>query len=155
MDPLAGLAEQDMTEVDTDFPLLPSAQYDMTVASMEVVESKNKPGNHNILVELATTEDVQAHESERILKAGHKVRSYYPLQNPDPNPSGFNFQENIARFIDAVMGTNKANRPNFDRTFGDYLNKPVVATIAIREREENGEKTGMFNNDVKKLAFPG
>jgi hypothetical protein len=75
------------------------------------------------------------------------------MQNPDPNPNGFDFRENIARFMDAVLGTNRTDRPAFDTTYSDYLNKEVIAVVSIREiTDETGSKTGMLANDVRRLS---
>tara|TARA_B100000131_G_C17877483_1_gene516856 strand:- start:152 stop:637 length:486 start_codon:yes stop_codon:yes gene_type:complete len=153
VDPLAALGEVDMTAVDTSMPLLPSGNYTTRVAQMEVAESKAKPGRFNLVVTLETTEDVQAHDSDRMLNAGWKLKQYYPMQAPDPNPSGFDYRENIARFMDAVLGTNRTNRPAFDTTYSDYLNREVNAVVSIREiTDDSGAKTGMLSNEVRRLS---
>tara|TARA_R100000808_G_scaffold11642_1_gene29703 strand:+ start:6561 stop:7046 length:486 start_codon:yes stop_codon:yes gene_type:complete len=152
-DPLAALGEVDMTSVDTSMPLLVPGTHVVRVAHMEVAESKAKPGRNNLVVTLETTEDIPAHESDRVLNAGWKLKQYYPMQNPDPNPNGFDFRENIARFMDAVLGTNRTDRPAFDTTYSDYLNKEVIAVVSIREiTDETGSKTGMLANDVRRLS---
>jgi len=149
VDPIAALGDVEFGDVDTSMPLLPSGMHKCRIEKIEVVDSKKVEGNKNMVVYFETLEDVIAHDSDRELKAGWKLRNYYPLQGSRDNPD-WDYRENIARLIDAVDGPPAPGEKRMGFDADRMLNAEVVLRIVVSEDKESG----ILRNEIKSVVHP-
>jgi len=162
LDPLDALGEIDFTSQDASAPLLPSGMHRLRIASIDTVDSKTTTGNKNALVEFQTVDEVQAHDSTKMVPAGWKLSSYYPLQHNAEaleaiargDKPKWNFLDNFTRLMDAVLGTTKETRPS-KIDLPSYVGEEVMAMVQVEEMKDSaGNGTGIMTNRVGKLSHP-
>ena len=132
-------------DVDTSIPLLPEADYLCVVQSSSIDPNKEKVG-HNWNMKLGTVDGATDIN-------GREVRPGFPLfvnnialQPRDGSTDPSAFRRGIASAIDAIFGTTKGNRPDFNRGLVDQaVGKTVIAHVVIDEYQGNSM------NKVKRL----
>lgn len=137
----------DLNAVDTSMPVLTEGLYELEVDDVSVKENKAGTGR-NLVVRFKTTQpatSVQGAErgEEHDINPGFPVSCYWPLQQSD-NPDAPDFLQRHAEFQDAVLGTEKGNRPQYN-PFA-YKGSKVIARIKVTKDETYG-----LGNDVKRL----
>lgn len=134
--PLAG--------VDTSIPLLPEADYPVQIKESTVDPNKDKTGlNWNI--KFATTEPTKSVDG-RDVKPGFPIFSVYALQAREDSKDAEAFKRQLGQAVDAIFGTSKDNRPDFNRELvNSAVGRPVIAHVFIDEYQGNQ------NNKIKRL----
>lgn len=149
--PLAAFGiDINLAGVETGMPILVTGHYPVEVDEVSVEDSKNTPGNRNLLVKMklagpATSIQGQKEGRTNDVKAGFPLRLYLPLQQSE-KPDAPDYRKRIAEFQDAVEGTDvKTRNPEFNPF--DYKGKIFVVQVAV----DNDPEFGMTNN-IKKLS---
>lgn len=125
------ILNQDLTDVDMSNPLLPKGDYPLEVKKVEQVESKNKPGNYLVKIQLATTEDYQSVSGEPIPK-GTYLFDQISL-TPTEKYTKLNIQKRCKAFRQACTGeTSGAFGP-----LEQYVGRTVNARVRIDEADDN------------------
>lgn len=130
--------------VETSVPLLPEADYLLQVAESTIDPNKDKTGlNWNL--KLVTTSPATAVDG-RDVAPNFPVFTVCALQAKDDSKDPDAFKRMIAQTIDALFGTDKSNRPDFNRALVDSaVGKQVMAHVFIDDYQENK------HNKVKRL----
>lgn len=127
-----------LQDVDTNYPLMPEADYELQVT--ESMAGPNKAGTgFNWNLTLVTKAPVTAIDNREV-KVGTKIFMAIALQAKEGanDPQAFRMQ--IASTVDAIFGTDQTNRPTFDNTVvTGALGKSVVGHVKIEEF--NGTKS--------------
>lgn len=139
----------DLNEVDTSMPTLVEGLYELVVDKVEPKPNKAGDGR-NLVVTFKTTApatSVQAQEKgeEDDIKAGFPITCWWPLQQSD-NPDAPDFKERHAQFQDAVLGTEKGNRPPYN-PFA-YVGARIIARLKVTKDDEYG-----LGNDVRRMTY--
>lgn len=131
-------------DVETSVPLLPEADYALQVAESTIDPNKDKTGlNWNL--KLVTTTPATSVDG-RDVAPNFPVFTVCALQAREDSKDPDAFKRMIAQTIDAIFGTTKENRPNFNRELVDAaVGKQVLAHVFIDEYQGNK------NNKVKRL----
>lgn len=134
--PLAG--------VETDFPLLPEADYQLQITESTVAPNKANEG-YNWNLTLVTTAPVAGVDG-RPVNVGTKIFMVSALQAKADSTDPQAFIRGLSDTIDAIFGSDKTNRPNFDQAVvTGALGKSVVAHVKIEEYQ------GRKSNKIARL----
>lgn len=133
-----------LANVETSLPLLPEGDLVVQCVESTVEPNKDKTGlNWNL--KLATTAPSTSPDG-RDIKPNFPVFMTLALQPRDDSKDPEAFKRNLSEAVDALFGTTKADRPNFDRTLvSSAVGKTCVAHVYIDEWQ------GKQNNKVKRL----
>lgn len=144
----------DVAGVSTERPVIQKKDYVLKIA--DVTASKNKKATgYNLIVDFATTEDTTALSGD-VVKQGHKIRKYLPLQaNPEKmheatyDPDGY--KKDLARLYDAATGnSDAATRPPLTlQLFKSLVEKTVLATVTIDNDEQMGKQNSIAMYSLK------
>jgi hypothetical protein len=135
--PLAG--------VDTTLPLLPEADYVVQCVESTIDPNKDKTGlNWNL--KLATTEPTTSADGSRQINPNFPVFMTLALQPREDSKDTEAFRRSLGEAVDALFGTSKENRPDFNRNLvASAVGKTCIAHVYIDEWQ------GKQNNKVKRL----
>jgi hypothetical protein len=134
-----------LTGVDSSLPLLPEADYIVQCTESSVEPNKDKTGlNWNL--KLATTTPVTSADGSREIKPNFPVFMTLALQPREDSKDTEAFKRNLAEAVDALFGTDKTSRPDFNR---DLVNQAVGKTCTAHVYID--EWQGKQNNKVKRL----
>jgi len=130
--------------VDTSIPLLPEADYDFQI--VESIPKVNKKGTgYNWNLKLALLSPATSMDG-RTINPGFPVFHLVALQASEDAKDPEGFRRGIGDTIDAILGTNKDTRPDFNKSVWESaVGRTVKAHIVI----ENFE--GRDSNKVKRL----
>ncbi len=138
----SGVLDEDLTGVDTSFPLLAAGLYDMEIKEVSKVPNNAKTGD-NLKIVVVTTKDALDVKGQR-LNAGMKLTSYIGLSET-PKYNQDDIKKNCAVFVQAVgCGITRIN------PLEQFAGKIVRAKITIRPA--GPDKTGVQReaaNDIK------
>lgn len=122
--------------IDTSIPLLPEGDYVVQVKESSVDPNKDKSGlNWNLKLGLtspATSVD------GRDVKPDFPLFTVFALQARDDSKDVEAFKRNLGQAVDALFGSTKDDRPDFNRDLVDAaVGKTAIATVYIDEYQGN------------------
>lgn len=132
------------TGVDTSFPLMAEGDYEF-----QIVESAPKPNKrqdgYNWNLKLASVAAIPGVDGRDLAPNANVFHTIALQPAPDAtDPQGF--RRGIADATDAIFGTTKDNRPDFNKELWEAaVGKRVIAHVVIDEYQGNK------NNKVKRL----
>lgn len=134
--PLAG--------VDTSMPLIPEQDVLVQIVESSIDANKDKTGlNWNL--KCASTAPLTSTDG-RDVKPNYPFFTTFALQARDDSKDTDAFRRNLGEAVDAIFGTTKENRPDFNRELvNSAVGKTVLAHIYIDEYQ------GRQNNKIKRL----
>lgn len=134
----------DLTNVETTLPILPDGDYRFQIAESAIVPNKDATG-YNWKLKLGLADPATAVDG-RPVAPNFPVFHTMALQAREDSNDKEAFKRSIGEAIDAIYGTDKSNRPNFNaQLVQDVVGKTVKATIAIDTYQGNQ------NNKVRRL----
>ena len=140
--PTAGVLDEDVSDVDTSFPLLSEGLYDMEIQEVTEESNKAKTGT-NLKIVVVTTKDSVSPKGEA-LNRGMKLTSYIGLTETEKYNTD-SIKRNVAGFVQAVgCGITKV------KPFDQFKGKIVRVKVSIRPAGK--DKTGVEReaaNDLK------
>lgn len=129
----------DLSSVDTSYPSLAVGKPAMTIIKLDISPWKSDPKNKSLVVQLQTT-DIQPSTKGEDLPPGFKTNYRLNLQQ-GYNAAGEavgDYKKDIARFLDAVFGTDSP-RPRFNQeTINACIGKTVKAVVKARKDTTDG-----------------
>jgi hypothetical protein len=130
--------------VETSLPLLPEADYIMQVSESSIDPNKDNNGlNWNL--KLVTTTETTSTDG-RTVKPNFPVYTVSALQAREDSKDKEAFIRGLGQNIDAIFGTDKTTRPDFNKALADAaLGKTVIAHVIIDTYQ------GRQNNKIKAL----
>ena len=139
----------DLTNVDTEMPVLCDGTYNFEIKEFEVAENKKKTG-HNLCVKFALMtpgDSVKARErgESNDISPGFQVRKYYPLQQSD-NENAPDFRRDLAVLQEAALGA-KGELNN--ETLEQLRGKQVAIKVKVTDSDVYG-----LGNDVVRVMPP-
>ena len=139
----------DLSNVDTEMPVLCDGTYNFEIKEFEVAENKKKTG-HNLCVKFALTtpgDSVKARErgESNDISPGFQVRKYYPLQQSD-NENAPDFRRDLAVLQEAALGA-KGELNN--ETLEQLRGKQVAIKVKVTDSDVYG-----LGNDVVRVMPP-
>lgn len=139
-----GVLDQDLTNVDTTFPLLKEGIYNLEVVSLAAVDNKDKTAK-NIEIKLKTTAPCNDTKGNEI-QPGFGIFYRIPLGQTEKY-SIDDIKKKLAIFRLAALGTKEG-------AFGDfaqYVNKIVQVKLVITV-----DKEGKYadKNEIKSFVLP-
>ena len=138
------LSNVDLSEVDTQMPLLKNGAYDFTIAEMSRELSERSGGTYLLLVlKLATdgAEDIKGNP----INPGYPVRHIISLVTKDK----YDPIRNIAQFHEALG--NKAMQ--FDPTFEAYIGQTITAKTKVEPEREDKDTGEVYQATVRVASF--
>lgn len=148
MDPLN--INIDIANHDASRPLLPEGQYSGILKSAGVVPSKNAPGNFNLLIEVATTEE-QTSTKGTPLRPGFSIRRWFPLQASEKQiEAGMenSWKDQLAVLVDGLFQSSQGNRPALDQALITQMSgMPVVFATKVTKDDTYGD-----GNELGRIA---
>lgn len=135
--------------VDTSFPLMAEGDVDF-----QIVESVPKPNKkqtgYNWHLKLASISETPNNDpSKGPIAPNSNVFLDIALQPAEGAEDPNGFRRGIADATDAIFGTDKNNRPDFNKKlWEDALGKTVKAQIYV---DEYPKGSGNFSNKVRRL----
>jgi hypothetical protein len=135
------LANTDLSDVDTNMPVLLPGSYEFTIKGMsrELTKPSEKypNGGSYLLIELALASEAMS-TKDKPLNPGYPLRHTIWLVTTDR----YDPHESLAAFSDAAVGrTPDGRRPAFDVTYESYIGQTVVASTKV-ERERTDPVSG-------------
>lgn len=136
---------------DISMPTLMPSDYIMEIISVKDVESKSKPGNYFLEVQLATTNDAVSDKGKEI-RAGYKItdRLMLPIPGTDfgSGEMAESYRGRLGKFQAAVLGLKITGDkipddmlPNLDDQFlADCMGKFVKAKVATEKDDVYGTR---------------
>ena len=133
--------------VDTTLPLLPEGDYLVQCVDSSVDPNKDKTGyNWNVAVALT---DAHTAIDGREIKPGFKLFTTIALQDREDSADTEAFKRPLSETVDALLGTNKDSRPDFNREVVDSVKgRACMATVYI---DEYPQGSGQRRNKVRRL----
>lgn len=133
--------------VDTELPKLPDGDY-----LCQVVESCPKPNKdntgYNWNLKLALINPATATDG-RTINPNFPLFDLCALQAKEDSTDKEAFRRGIGERLDAIFGTDKTNRPDFNKdTWEAAVGKTVVATVYLDEYPKGSQQ---FNNKIRRL----
>ena len=107
---------------------------------MEVLGSKNKPGNHNLRVKFVLEEGTNATHNDEKVSAGYPLQRYYPLQQSD-NENAPDYRRDLKALVAAALNIGKDEHvPSLKECVveGLLIDKPVKLKVKLVDDEEFG-----------------
>jgi len=135
--PGAGLLDDDLSDVDTSFPLLAEGVYDMVIKEVKLEENKAKTGN-NVVIKVATTVPAKSVKGEH-LNPGMVLTNYISTVEVPGKYDRDAIKRNLATFVQAT-GLGGAINP-MDR----FKDKIVRCKVKVRPPEGQYEAA----NDIR------
>ena len=134
--PLAG--------VETSLPLLPEGDYGFQITESVVANNKDQNGlNWNLKLALI---DPTVAVDGRDIKPNFPVFCVYALQAKADSKDPDAFRRSLGEVVDAIFGTTKENRPDFNGALvTDCVGKSVLAHIYIDNYNDRN------SNKVKRM----
>ena len=142
----------DLAGHDASRPLLPPADYPLSIKEIKVEENKDKTGR-NLVVSFATTQPATSVTGKPI-PVGQVLTNYYPLQASEKQiekgtPDAW--KDRIALLIDAALQTDETTRPNLNGEVAAAMyGKVVLGSVSIEKTEQYGEQNRL--GQLKPLA---
>lgn len=135
--PLAG--------VDATIPLLPEGNYQCQIKESTCEPNKDKTG-FNWNLKLGTASSATATDG-RAVPPDHALFMTIGLQPAADTKDPEGFKRNLCNTVDAILGTNMSNRPDFAKeVVQNAIGKLVTASVYIDEWQGNK------NNKVRRLV---
>lgn len=133
-----------LSGVETSIPLLPEGDYSVQVTESTVDPNKDKTGlNWNLKLGLASTAVAL---DGREVKPNFPLFAVYALQAREDSKDPEAFKRSICDTVDALFGTDKSNRPDFNMELVQAaVGKVTTAHVIIDEYQGNK------NNKVRRL----
>lgn len=142
-----------LKDVETDFPLLPEADYELLITDVLIEPNKDaKQGNgtgRNIRLTLVTQTGVLSVDGTRQVKPGTKLSVINALQpKPDAeDPDGY--KRMLGQMVDGIFGTTAVDRPDLTmELLNSTKGKLVVAHVKVDSYE------GRKSNKVSAIRRP-
>ena len=130
--------------VETSLPLLPEGDYTFQVVESAVGTNKDQNGL-NWSLKLALTTPAVAVDGREI-QPNFPVYHTLALQAKEGSKDVDAFRRSLGEAVDAMFGTDKTNRPDFNQALvGESVGKLVLAHIYIDEWQ------GKNSNKIKRL----
>lgn len=137
-DILNAVENMDLTNVETDFPVLEQGICDFTIANMQAETSKNGNGT-NIIVELKTAMPYKTRKGE-VKQPGFPLRDSIYIPNDTTSEKGATAmrmsQQKLAQLKLSVFGTQEGAFGKFEQ----YVGKTVSARLKIESDEQFGDR---------------
>lgn len=124
----------DLTQVDTQIPVLNKGLYDLQIASFTKEENKEKTG-YNLKVGFKTTTKETSVQGKEV-NPGFPLFIYIPLQNKQGGSSSFDFRVRLAQLQEAALGE---KRPQFNSE--ELIGKVVRAACKPEDTDDYGLTT--------------
>jgi hypothetical protein len=138
----------DLNGVDTASPVLEANSYVAEIAEVKVVENKAKTGNNLVVVfktcSTATSVQGRAEGKSDDVKPGWTLRQFMPLQQSE-NPDAPDYRKQLAALQDAVEGTTKDSRSQFNPY--TYVGRQVLLRVTVKDDETYG-----LTNEIRKVS---
>lgn len=130
--------------VDTSFPLMAEGDYEFQISESAPVPNKRQDG-YNWKLKLNSVGPIPGVDGKDLAPNAAVFHTIALQPAPDAtDPNGF--RRGIADATDAIFGTNKDNRPDFNKELWEAaVGKRVKAHIVIDEYQ------GVKNNKIKRL----
>lgn len=129
--------------VDTSMPLLPEADYILQVGESSIDPNKDQNGLNWNLKLMTTTENTST--DGRPVKPNFPVFTVCALQAREDSKDKEAFIRGLGQNIDAIFGTDKTNRPDFNHALAQSaVGKLVIGHVIIdtyQGRQSNKIKT--------------
>jgi outer membrane protein assembly factor BamA len=125
--PSSGVLDEDVSGVDTSYPLLSAGLYDFRIEEVSEEPNKAKTGT-NLKIVVVTTKEAMSVKREA-LAPGLKLTQYIGL-TPTEKYSTDAIKRNVAAFVQAVGSGIKSVRP-----FEQFKDKLVRAKVVINPAE--------------------
>lgn len=125
----------DLSKVDTSMPLLAPGNYHVIIQDAKVDENKAGTG-HNLVATYATV-DAETTSSGDLLRAGFRLRKWYPLQGSEKDQTLY--LQRLAVLFDAAFKiTDPSERkPITPELIASLIGCEVIITVKI-EKDQNG-----------------
>lgn len=135
-----------LREVDTTYPVAAAGLHPCTIKALEIVPKKDEPDKRNLMVTYALAQPVPAVAGPSdTVRAGYTFKQWLPLQQSD-NPDAPKFEENLARFVDAVFNIKDAkDRPAGFPPFAEIIGRPVRVAVLVTEDDFYGKGNSVKN----------
>jgi hypothetical protein len=112
--------------LETGLPILPEGDYVVQCTESKAVKNKREDG-YNWNLKLCTTETTTAVD-QREVKPDFPVFFTCALQPTPDSTDPDAFRRNLGQVVDALFGTTKENRPNFNgEMFAQVIGKKCIA----------------------------
>lgn len=134
------MIDVDLSTVETTRPILVGSLYDLRICGFSKEPSKKAEGAFNLKVEFQTVDPATSITGKEI-PSGHKLWSYYPLQNKVDAKNNFDYKVNLAALQEAALGEKKTQ---FDTR--ELIGQVVRATIKVTQYE------GTDSNEIGRLS---
>lgn len=151
--------EIDLTDVDTSIPLLEkSSNMVLKLKKATVMPNKDKTGR-NAVFYFTNAEPAISVDSIMLPAGAGLMIKYCPLQ---PNPKKINdegydpnrWTVDLATVIDAVYGTEKGNRPKWNRALAeDMKDRLISAKVEIEQPDPKAATDFGPKNIIKSMKF--
>lgn len=126
MDIFDQLANDDMSSVDTSFPLLAPDTYEFTITNIELKTSQNTGGSY-ISMSLALSSEGALTPNGDPVGPGYPVTHMISTSTTE-KMSEEDIKRNIAQFMDAVVGKSaRESGVHFDVTLESYKQQTLIA----------------------------